>query len=68
MDRIYMMEAAALNATPPVKYVGMHMGYPLFQQDPPGIGSFMLHVHGGDDLTVAQAFDRAQRRYQWEGK
>jgi hypothetical protein len=65
MDRIYMMEAAALNATPPVKFIGMQGRYPMFQQDPPGVGSFVIR---DDETSVAQAFERAQRRYQWEGK
>jgi hypothetical protein len=58
-------EAAALNATPPVRFMGVQFEHPLFQQDPPGVGSFVLRH---DETSVAQAFERARRRYMREGK
>lgn len=57
----YGKEAEALNADPPVKFTGMMCGYPMFQQEAPGVGSFMMHPA---ELTVAQAFARAQKRYE----
>lgn len=59
-EREYKKEAKKLNATPEVRYVGEMGGYPLFQQEPPGVGSFML-MRG--ETSVAQAYERAQARY-----
>ena len=53
-------EAAAIPAKIPVKYVGEQMGYPMFQQEPPGVGSFIKRP--GE--TVAQAFERASKRFK----
>jgi hypothetical protein len=64
-DERYKKEAEDLAATPPVKFLGMQGEHPLFQQDPPGVGSFVVRP---DESSVAQAFERARRRYMWEGK
>jgi len=64
-DQECKKEADELNAVPPVKFLGMQGEYPLFQQDPPGVGRFVVRP---DESSVAQAFERARRRYMWEGK
>ncbi len=53
-------EAAALDPANPVRYVGEQMGYPMMQQEPPGVGSFIIRP--GE--TAATAFARAKARYQ----
>jgi hypothetical protein len=53
-------EAAALDPANPVRYAGDMGGYPMFQQEPPGVGSFIQRP--GE--TVAAAFERAKARYQ----
>jgi hypothetical protein len=60
-DRDCEKEAKDLNAAPPVKFVGVMGGHPMFQQDPPGVGSFMLWP---DETTVAQAYERARARFE----
>ncbi len=53
-------KAAALDPSNPVRYVGDQMGYHMFQQEPPGVGSFMMKP--GE--TLEQAFERAKARYE----
>jgi hypothetical protein len=53
-------QAAALDPSNPVRYAGDQMGYPLFQQEDPGVGSFIQRP--GE--TVAAAFERAKAWYQ----
>jgi hypothetical protein len=53
-------EAAALPTKIPVKYIGEQMGYPMFQQETPGVGSFIKKP----DETVAQAFERALKKFK----
>lgn len=52
-------EAAALDPANPVRYIGEQFGHPIYQQDDPGVGSFM--VQPGE--TLATAFERARKRY-----
>jgi hypothetical protein len=61
-EKDHEAEAAALNATPPVRYAGMMCGAPMYQQNPPGVGSFMCMP--GE--TVPQAYERARKRYAQE--
>jgi hypothetical protein len=53
-------EAAALDSANPVRYVGDFGGYPMFQQEDPGVGSFMIKP--GE--TAETAFARAKERYR----
>ena len=56
-------EAAKLESAPPVKYVGDMGGHPMFQQESPGVGSFIKKP--GE--TVEQAYSRAKERYKSKG-
>lgn len=58
----WMKQATLLNAEPPVKYLGEQFGCALFQQNAPGVGSFIIHP--GE--TFDEAYERAQKRYMKE--
>ncbi len=53
-------QAASLDPSNPVRYVGDMGGRPMMQQEPPGVGSFI--VQPGE--TAAAAFERAKTRYR----